>query len=185
MAKERLKTLQMVKKVVRQKVNKIFLNRLVMKEDAQCWREAITRSMNPLRHIVEQNVILQPSLLKIASFSYSTSVYATESMKYGMSNLKCLSSVLILSVLVLCVGKKWFTRNVTGVFCFHERGSSRKNASALVWQEQQMLKTTTTLPPEDVIASSGKVCFQCRSVTACYLDSAGTPMIKNCTPLTL
>ena len=106
MAKERLKTLQMVKKVVRHKVNKIFLNRLVMKEDAQCWREAITRSMNPLRHIVEQNVILQPSLLKIASFSYSTLVYATESMKYGMSNLKCLSSVLILSVLVLCVGKK-------------------------------------------------------------------------------
>ena len=71
MAKERLKTLQMVKKVVRHKVNKIFLNRLVMKEDAQCWREAITRSMNPLRHIVEQNVILQPSLLKIASFSYT------------------------------------------------------------------------------------------------------------------
>ena len=106
MAKERLKTLQMVKKVVRQRVNKIFLNRLVMKEDAQCRREAITRSMNPLRHIVEQNVILQPSLLNIASFSYSTSVYATESMKYGMSNLKCLSSVLILSVLVLCVGKK-------------------------------------------------------------------------------
>ena len=106
MPKERLKTLQMVKKVVRQRVNKIFLNRLVMKEDAQCRREAITRSMNPLRHIVEQNVILQPSLLNIASFSYSTSVYATESMKYGMSSLKCLSSVLILSVLVLCVGKK-------------------------------------------------------------------------------
>ena len=72
-----------------------------------------------------------------------------------------------------------------GYFVFHERGSSRKNASALVWREQQMLKTTTTLAPEDVIASSGKVCFQCRSVTACYLDSAGTPMIKNCTPLTL
>ena len=70
-----------------------------MKVDAKCWREAITRSLNLLRHIVEQNVILQPSLLKIASFSYSTLVYATESMKYGMSNLKCLSSVLILSVL--------------------------------------------------------------------------------------
>ena len=123
---ELLKTLQMVKKVVRQRVNKTFLNRLVMKVDAKCWREAITRSLSLLRHIVEQNVILQPSLLKIASFSYSTLVCATESMKYGMSNLKCLSSVLILSVLVLCVGKNDLQEMSQGYFVFHERGSNKK-----------------------------------------------------------
>ena len=52
-------------------VNKTFLNRLVIKVDAKCWQEAIPRSLNLLQHIVEQNVILQPSLLKIASFSYT------------------------------------------------------------------------------------------------------------------
>ena len=120
---ELMKTLQMVKKVVRQRVNITFLNRLVMKVDAKCWREAITRSLNLLRHIVEQNVILQPSLLKKASFSYSTLVYATESMKYGMSNLKCLSSVLILSVLSVKNDPQEMSQ---GYFVFHERGSNKK-----------------------------------------------------------